>query len=230
MAISDRTKRLLWSRSGGYCQNPACNREVFAFFESGDVSTLGELAHIISQSERGPRGKDSLGRGERDEYENIILLCPICHTLVDKNPEQYPAGTLHQWKRHHEEKIRQVFVVPICDTRDSLATTVHKLLRRNGAIFRQYGPHSQHSTNPLTDAVEAWRRHVFADIIPNNRRMANLLGANEHLLNEKEKELLEKFLLHQEAFEYNHVSGDKTSAAPVFPNEMNTILQEQPDA
>ena len=147
MAISDRTKRLLWSRSGGYCQNPACNREVFAFFESGDVSTLGELAHIIGQSEHGPRGKDSLGREERDEYENIILLCPTCHTLVDKNPEQYPADTLHMWKRHHEEKIRQVFVVPICSTRDSLATVVHKLLRRNEAIFRHYGPHSQHSAN-----------------------------------------------------------------------------------
>lgn len=78
----------------------------------------------------------------------------------------------------------------------------------------------------MTDAVAAWRRHVFADIIPNNRCVANLLGANEHLLDEKEKDLFEKFLLHQEAFEYNHVSGDKTSAAPVFPSEMNTILRE----
>ena len=46
------------------------------------------------------------------------------------------------------------------------------------------------------------------------------------LLSEEEKEALDKFVLHQQEFEYNHMSGDKTSAAPLFPDEMNTILQE----
>lgn len=224
MAVSEHTRRLLWSRSGGYCQNPACNRELFEFFENGAVSSLGELAHVIGQSARGPRGQCGLAIERRDEYQNIILLCPICHTLADKNPEQFSAKTLHEWKRCHEEKIQRSFVVPMHDTRDSLRTIVHEVLRRNRVVFRQYGPHSEHSANPLSDAAEAWRRYVFSDIIPNNRRVANLLNANEHLLSESEKNLLQEFVLHQEAFEYNHVSGDKTSVAPTFPDEMNTIL------
>ena len=224
VAISERTKRLLWSRSGGYCQNPTCNRELFEFFENGAVVSLGELAHVIGQSARGPRGQCRLAMEERDEYQNIILLCPTCHTLADKSPEQFPAKTLHEWKRCHEEKIQHSFVVPMYATRDSLSAVVHRLLRRNRAVFRQYGPHSEHSTNPLSDAAEAWRRLVLSDVIPNNRRVADLLNANEHLLSESERTVLDKFLLHQQAFEYNHLSGDKTSAAPTFPDEMDTIL------
>ena len=224
MAISERTKHLLWSGCGGYCQNPACNRKLFEFYENGAVSSLGELAHVIGQSARGPRGQCGLAVEKRDEYQNIILLCPTCHTLADKNPEQFSAKTLHEWKRCHEEKIQYIFMVPIYDKRDSLRTIVHAMLRRNRAVFRQYGPHSEHSANPLSDAAAAWRRYVFSDIIPNNRRMADLLIANEHLLSESEKNLLDEFVLHQQAFEYNHVSGDKTSAAPMFPDEMDAIL------
>lgn len=224
MAVSKRTKRLLWSRSGGYCQNPACNCELFAFFENGAVSSQGELAHVIGQSARGPRGQCGLAVEKRDEYQNIILLCPTCHTLADKNPKQFSAKMLHEWKRCHEEKIQQSFMVPIYDTRESLRTIVYAALRRNRAVFRQYGPHSGHSVNSLSDAAAAWRRYVFSDIIPNNRRVAELLNANEHLLSESEKNLLDEFVLHQQAFEYNHVSGDKTSAAPTFPDEMDTIL------
>ena len=230
MEISTHTKRLLWSRSGGYCQNPTCDHEFFTFFQDGDIVSLGELAHVIGQSERGPRGKSSLETEKRNEHQNIILLCPTCHRLVDKKPEQFPTETLYEWKRSHEEKIRHSFVVPTYGTRGSLGTAVHKLLRQNRAIFRQYGHHSEDSANPLSDAADVWHRYVFSDVIPNNRRVADLLGANEHLLSESEKDLFDKFLLHQQAFEYNHVSGDKTSAAPIFPDEMNTILREQSDA
>ena len=230
MAISDKTKRLLLSRSGGYCQNPACHRKLFVFFQNGEVTSLGELAHVIGQSEQGPRGRSDLGTKKRDEHENIILLCPTCHTLIDKSLDQFSVKTLREWKRRHEDAIRHVFEVPVYATRVDLASAVHRLLRRNRAIFRQYGPHSEHSMDPLSDAADVWRRHVLEDVIPNNRRMADLLSKNEDLLSKEEKEVLNKFVLHQQEFEYNHVSGDKTSVTPLFPDEMNTILREQPDA
>ncbi len=226
MAVSAKTKRLLLARSGGYCQNPACRRDLFVFFQNGDGTSLEELAHVIGRSKQGPRGRSDLEVGKRDEYENIILLCPTCHTLIDKSPSQFSVETLHEWKRSHEDTIRRTFLVPVYDTRDDLASAVHQLLRRNRAIFRQYGPHSEHAMDPLSDAADAWRHHVIADIIPRNRQIADLLSENEHLLSEEEKEVLDKFVLHQQAFERNHISGDKTSTAPLFPDEMNTILKE----
>ena len=163
---------------------------------------------------------------ERDECENIILLCPTCHTLADKNPRQFPAETLYEWKRSHEHVIRRQFEVPVHESREKLASVVHKLLRLNRAIFLQYGPHSEHSKKPYSDAATVWQRRVLEDVLPRNRRIADLLRVNEHLLSEEEKEVVEKFVLHQQEFEFNHISGNKNSLAPLFPEEMNSILEE----
>ncbi len=226
MSITDRVKRLLWSGSGGYCQNPNCRNFFFTFFESGEITSIEELAHVIAQSNGGPRGQNQLPLAQRDEYENIILLCPNCHSLVDKNPNQFPEGLLLDWKLKHERIIKEAFVVPTYTDRRSLSIKIHKLLRKNRQIYLTYGPNSGHIDNPLTDAASVWNRYIHSDILPNNRKIVNLLSVNEHLLNPDEKDILDKFIIHQEAFEFNHVSGDKTSVAPLFPVEMNQIVLE----
>ena len=225
MTISSKTKRLLWMRSGGYCQNPACHRDIIVSFQDGSLSSIDELAHVIGQSVQGPRGASDKSAADRDEYDNVIILCPTCHTIVDKNPLQYPIEILLEWKQQHDESIRRAFVVPVYSDRKLLANAVHRLLRVNKAVFQQYGPYSLHATDPLSGAAHAWRRHALSDLIPNNRQIVNLLGANEDLLNEDEKEVFDAFVLHQQAFEYNNLSGDKTEAAPLFPEEMNNILR-----
>lgn len=224
MGISKETKILLWSKAGGYCQNPGCHRDFFVFFGNGSISDLEELSHMIGQSKKGPRGESDLDSTERDAYENIILLCPNCHTMIDKNPSQFPVEMLRSWKLQHEEDIKNLFVTKIYKDRQTLKDAVHKLLRLNNCIFEQYGPHS--SSNPLSDAAKVWQRYILSDIIPNNRKIAHMLNANENLLKREEKETLCKFVLHQQAFEYNHISGDKMPTAPLFPKaEMNNILK-----
>jgi hypothetical protein len=47
---------------------------------------------------------------------------------------------------------------------------------------------------------------------------------NHDMLTESEMCVLEDFRLHCEALEYNHLSGDKTADAPLFPIKMNEIL------
>jgi hypothetical protein len=82
MAISEKVKRLLLSRSGGYCGNPECHLDLFPFFEDKKITNFEELAHIIGQKIEGPRGNNLLPLEDRDEFDNIILLCPICHTKI----------------------------------------------------------------------------------------------------------------------------------------------------
>lgn len=224
MKICDVTKRLLWSRSGGYCQNPQCHRDFFVFLRNDKVSNIEELAHVIGQSKNGPRGKGDLSSAERNEYGNIILLCPTCHSIIDKNPQQFPVEMLRKWKRRHEEAIRHLFVVSVYKDRQALGKVITQLLRTNRTIYKQYGPHSSHAMDPLADAAKIWRRYVLSELVPNNRQIANLLRTNEHLLREDEKDVFGAFVLHQQAFEYNHISGDKSSSAPLFPEAMNTIL------
>ncbi len=98
--ISADVERMLLARSGGFCANPTCRADLFPELPAGHVATIKQLAHIIGQSPKGPRGNDPLPRAERDQYDNIILLCGSCHDLVDKMKltETYDAELLREWK------------------------------------------------------------------------------------------------------------------------------------
>ncbi len=226
MSISSKTKKLLLARSGGFCQNPECNRDLFHYFNDGTISNIEELAHIIAKKESGPRGNETLPLEQRDEYDNIILLCPDCHTIIDKNPEKYPIEVLKKWKIEHENKIKSNFHVPKYKKRSELSVEIEKLLAENLEIFQQYGPHSEFakSSNQF-DAAKMWRKRSIETIIPNNRKIYELLDKNYDLLNDKERKIFYKFKEHKEGFEYNMLSGDKNSTVPLFPKEIYEILK-----
>jgi hypothetical protein len=58
------------------------------------------MAHIIAAQDNGPRGDPTFPPELRERYDNLILLCPICHPEVDNpaNYSAYPASTLREWK------------------------------------------------------------------------------------------------------------------------------------
>lgn len=225
MAIADRVKRQLWASSAGICQNPECRDDLFRIFADGAVTSIDELAHVIAQRSDGPRGNEQLPLSERDEFENIVVLCPSCHTLIDKAPQQFQPELLRDWKRTHQEVVRRALLTPVFKDRLELRNVVRPLLERNKGIFEAYGPHSRTVTNPLTEAAKHWRRLVLTEILPNNKRITTFLEINNHLLKAEEQPTLRAFVVHAEALEYNHVSGDKNSVAPLFPAEMNRILE-----
>ncbi|MDP2863803.1 MAG: HNH endonuclease [Desulfobacterales bacterium] len=64
------------------------------------METLGEMAHIVGQSQNGPRGNHDLT--DRDSYDNLILLCPTHHVEIDKNFTAWPVEGLRAIKADHE--------------------------------------------------------------------------------------------------------------------------------
>jgi len=66
-----------------------------------------EYAHIIADSEDGPRGntQSPIYAGDID---NIIILCPTCHTKVDKNLSFYTIDYLRKMKKDHEDKVNRL--------------------------------------------------------------------------------------------------------------------------
>ncbi|MCD4850585.1 hypothetical protein LN996_07165 [Arthrobacter sp. AK01] len=67
---------------------------------------LGEEAHIVAREPDGPRGESPLTAAERDDYSNLILLCPTDHTLIDKAPEDHSVEALLKIKADHEAWVR----------------------------------------------------------------------------------------------------------------------------
>jgi hypothetical protein len=90
--------KLLWGRSGNRCA--ICKMELSP---NGDKYTLGEMAHIVAKSNDGPRGNENLALDQRDNYSNLILLCPTHHSEIDKNPNIWSRAELSVRKSEHEQ-------------------------------------------------------------------------------------------------------------------------------
>ena len=60
------------------------------------------MAHISAKKKGSPRYDDSLTDAQRNAYDNLILLCPSCHTKVDADATVYSTERLLQIKKDHE--------------------------------------------------------------------------------------------------------------------------------
>jgi hypothetical protein len=108
MSISEKDIKLLWGRAAERCSFPGCGMKLTSDKKlASDSFPLGEQAHIVGENENSPRGQSSLTTEERDSYFNLILLCPNHHTIIDKNPEDYPIEKLHLIKDQHELWVEQ---------------------------------------------------------------------------------------------------------------------------
>jgi hypothetical protein len=99
MAITDRTRKILWGKAGVRCS--ICREQlVTEGTDTDDPSVFGEEAHIVGQSPNGPRAGDI---PDVDSYANLILLCRKHHKQVDDQVVHYTVERLKEIKRKHEE-------------------------------------------------------------------------------------------------------------------------------
>jgi hypothetical protein len=179
------TQRMLFAASGGYCQNPNCSRELFIQYAEKRLH-IAEMAHVFAAKDEGPRADTALSEEERGAFENLILLCPTCHTIIDKAPEVYPDSLILEWKRTHTEKLRSLFGVIVFQIRGDARGAIEGLLREKHQVFHDYGPYNEDANNPESGAAERWKRKVLQKIVPNNRKILAQLDANRHLLSDSE--------------------------------------------
>ena len=94
---------MLWGRAGARCSFDGCKIELIKLSETGtEDAVLGEEAHIIAPKQNRPRGEIPIESSRIDLYENLILLCPTHHTLIDAQPDEYTVDVLHEMKKKHE--------------------------------------------------------------------------------------------------------------------------------
>ncbi len=105
MSIKQVDIKLLWGRAGSTCSICRCPLAVDKEHASETVH-IGEQAHIVGEKETAPRGVSTLTLDERNSYYNLILLCPTCHTKVDKDEMSHPVEKLHMLKSKHEDWVK----------------------------------------------------------------------------------------------------------------------------
>ena len=157
------TKLRLFAASAGFCQKPDCQRTLFV--DTGRTNLhIGEMAHVFAASDRGPRADSALSNQERSAYENLILLCPSCHAIVDKVPDEYPDILMNRWKRRHIELISEVFGAVRYSNRRTAREAIEPLLSANLSIFAEYGPNNEYKYNPESEWANVWQRKVLSQI------------------------------------------------------------------
>lgn len=106
--IPTDVKRDLWFVAHGRCEFTGCNKLLFQHGITMDECNISNYAHIIGDSEKGPRGDEKLSKELAKDVNNLILLCPECHKLIDCNVEKYPVDLIRKMKKDHEERILRV--------------------------------------------------------------------------------------------------------------------------
>lgn len=102
MAILEKTRKMLWAKSGNRCA--ICKSELITKQETDSTLNIGEECHIISSKPKGPRHKQNLN--DYDTFDNLILLCRNHHREIDTLIDAFPEEILRYMKQNHENWVK----------------------------------------------------------------------------------------------------------------------------
>lgn len=230
MAITQKSIKVLWSASGGRCAYPGCwERLCYSEAENAAPFTLGEMAHICGEKPGANRHDPGQKDTERDDYQNLILLCPTHHTLIDRkeNENFYTVDALHEMKVAHEARVLARLDNALMTSKAEIARAILPLLEENRQSWEQYGPLSELArSQPHNEAVHAvWESERLSVIVPNNRQIAAELGAHRGLFDADEQEIITTFLLHMRNYERWVEDAIPYAAVKRFPIAFDHLIR-----
>jgi hypothetical protein len=100
----DSTVKRLHALSGNQCAALGCTRALIA---RDNETIISKICHIEAASADGARWNPGMDDEQRRHFDNLILLCDECHSIIDnkENEAKYPVALLKQWKKQHESTI-----------------------------------------------------------------------------------------------------------------------------
>lgn len=235
MTISPKSIKVLWSASGGRCAFPGCwERLSYHESEGATPHTLGEMAHIRGDKPGSNRHDPKQTDAERDDYQNLILLCPTHHTQIDRkeNESVYTVEVLNEMKSAHEARVLKILNENSNKTIKNISREILILLEENRQSWAQYGPLSELArTQPENEAAHAvWLSERLSIIVPNNRKIEDILIKNRNLFAPHQQGVITAFLMHTRSYEQWVEDTIPYAAVTRFPVEFETLIKENANA
>ncbi len=206
VGITVKSIKLLWSNAAGRCSFTGCNERLTVEQAAHSAPhTLGQMAHIKGEKKGSNRYDEDQTDEQRDSYQNLILLCPNHHTLIDKpeNEEMYTVEALLEIKTTHEASISNRLDSAKISNIDELKDEVSIFLAENRQAWLQYGPRSENAQkNPHSVEIYAiWVSERLSTIVPNNRTIVSLINDYRNLFHRSEQIIVSQFLSHAKSYE-----------------------------
>ncbi|NTK90558.1 HNH endonuclease [Enterococcus faecium] len=202
--IKEGVLRKLYAESMGKCMNPDC--QISLFPETGDIM---ERAHIIPYCDR-----------EDNSYDNLIILCPNCHTNFDKN-KLFNTHEVKSWKAKRKLDVESFFSIKY-KTFSEMEASIKPLLMDNKAIFENYY---------IKENKTLWEKFENR-VIVNNAKIKGILENNLNLLQkydgyESNWEIIMTLITHINEFQLTRGSDEKIRGV-LYPKKVNSLFGVQP--
>lgn len=224
--IPSETKLRLFSESAGHCQKPSCLQPLFPAEMGGDKH-IAEMAHVIPHGEKGPRHEERPeGEFEADSFDNLILLCPSCHTIIDKDPDSFSRSTLLDWKHNHLSNLSRAQGIKAYDDREQVRNAIITHMSENKAIWHEYAPIDgiQFEYNPESEIANTWDHRMRGVILPNHFRIQAIILANSHHMTIAERRVFSQYQEHVRGLSERHICGIAGTAIR-YPAGMDDIFE-----
>ena len=208
-AIPTTTRLRLFSEAAGHCQNRGCLVPLFPP-EMGGNAHIAEMAHLIPHGNEGPRHEDRPDEAfDTYAFENLILLCPTCHTKIDKDPDAYPRNLLLGWKETHLANLALKQGIKAYEDRQQARAAILALSAENHAIWETYAPvdGSEFEYDPESATSKAWSQRMRSVILPNHYRLQAIIQANVALLETDERKTYAAYQEHVRGLAERHITG-----------------------
>lgn len=109
-------------------------------------------------------------------------------------------------------------------TRKEVKKALRSMFLENKNIFDNYGPMTEERFNPESELPEQWLRKIETFILPNNKKIVEIIENHRALLLECELEVFEIYKQHVDDFEAKHTGKSKANGT-TFPQDILNILE-----
>lgn len=125
-------------------------------------------------------------------------------------------------KAHSEKK--SIPEDELFKTREEVKKALRPLFLENKNIFDNYGPMTEERFNPESELPEQWLRKIETFILPNNKKIVEIIENHRVLLLECELEVFEIYKQHVDDFEAKHTGKSKANGT-MFPQDILNVLE-----
>ena len=132
--------KLLFAKSGNRCAFPRCKAPMAL-----DDTLVGEVCHIKGARPGSARFDPHQSASHRHHRDNLILICPTHHTVIDDDENSYTVERLLQLKREHEASATSI-------TEDEVSRIAVSLQQKVSSVG-QTGGLSAHTVHAKTITV-----------------------------------------------------------------------------
>lgn len=128
------TIKRLFAVCGNQCAFPRCS---VSLVDPSGGKVTAKICHIKGRKPGSARYDPDQTDEERHAFDNLLILCPIHHDVVDDDPDSYSVDRLRQIKAAHEGKDVCGSEPPDGIAQQLIANISHDTLTHGSVIFTQ---------------------------------------------------------------------------------------------